>query len=135
MLCELVHLLCTHRGRVMDHYCGTRNSLISCIYTGRQRIRIENTSDTFNAALQRLFGLMPSKKRPETASKVVRSAKFEETVKTSDTDANLVLNTSSQPSSWCTQGKENTEQEKNAEADGTTEDTARIIGHPGLVAK
>lgn len=65
---------------------------------------------------------------------MIGSVTFEKKVKIGDTDANLFLNISSQLSSWCAETKEKIGQENNAETYEATEDSARISGHPVLVA-
>lgn len=102
--------------------------------TGRQYIEIAKTLDICNAALQRLFRFLLRTNRPETASNVVGSITFQETVMTSDTKTNLLLNISCKPGSGCTQTKEKTEQENDAENEGETEDNVIISGHAGLFA-
>lgn len=117
----------------MDRCYCIITSMIACIRTGRQWIEIEKTSDIFNDSLQRLFGFMPSKTSPEKTSTFVDSVRFEETVTKSDTDANLLLKISSQPSSGFTQTMEETAKENIAETEETNEDTSRISGHHAVV--
>lgn len=92
MLCEIIDLFCPHRGKVMDPYSGTMTTLIASIRTGRKCLGIEKTTDLYNAALERLFGFLPSSTSLRRTSEPSPSLKFEHDLKASGTEANLLLN-------------------------------------------
>lgn len=83
--------------------------MIVCIRTERQCVGIWKTYDVFQSARQRKLGFPPCVNKPEKTSQPSFSVKIEETVKPSDTEADLLLNISSRQDVGTSHTEEKTE--------------------------